>query len=50
MVPEYQREDIREVTEFFYRVLYHIGPSAVSIMALIHGAHPLPDSPPYVDG
>jgi toxin ParE1/3/4 len=50
MVPEYQREDIREVIEFSYRVLYHVGPSAVSIIALIHGAHPLPDSPPLTNG
>ncbi len=49
MVPEYQRDDIREVIEFSYRVLYHVGPSAISIIALIHGAHPLPDSPPLTD-
>ena len=46
MVPEYQREDIREVIEFSYRILYHLGASKISIIALIHGAHPLPDTPP----
>ena len=45
MVPEYQRDDIREVIEYSYRILYHIGKSEISIIALIHGANPLPDSP-----
>ena len=46
MVPEYQREDIREVIETSYRILYHVGDSAVSVVSLIHGANPLPKSPP----
>ena len=46
MVPEYQREDIREIIEYSYRILYHVGDSAVSIITLIHGAHPLPNTPP----
>jgi addiction module RelE/StbE family toxin len=50
MVPEYQRKDVREIIEYSYRVLYHVGPSSVSIIALIHAAHPLPDSPPFNDG
>ena len=50
MMPEYQREDVREIIEYSYRVLYHVGKSAVSIIALIHGAHPLPDTPPPIDG
>ena len=49
MVAEYQRQDIREIIEYSYRVLYHVGESAVTIIALIHGANPLPDFPP-VDG
>ena len=24
-VPEYQREDIREIIEYSYRILYHVG-------------------------
>ena len=46
MVPEYQRDDIREVIEYSYRILYHLGDSKISIIALIHGAKPLPDTPP----
>lgn len=46
MVPEYQREDVREIIEYSYRVLYYVGGSVVSIIALIHGAQPLPDTPP----
>ena len=48
MVPEYQREDVREIIEYSYRVLYHVGKSDASIIALIHGAHPLPDTPPPI--
>lgn len=50
MVPEYQRDDIREIIEYSHRILYHVGDSAVSIITLIHGAHPLPDKPPQNDG
>lgn len=44
MVPEYQRDDIREVIEYSYRMLYHIDNATVSIVAVIHGAHPLPEA------
>ena len=50
MVPEYQREDIREIIEYSFRILYHVGDSVISIITLIHGAHPLPDTPPKNDG
>ena len=46
MVPEYQRDEIREVIEYSYRILYHLGDNTISIIAVIHGANPLPDSPP----
>lgn len=49
MVPEYQREDIREVIEYSYRILYQVEDSTISIIALIHGANPLPEHPPVVD-
>ena len=45
MVPEYQREDIREIIEYSYRILYHVDDSVVSIITLIHGSHPLPETP-----
>jgi len=42
MVPEYKREDVREIIEYSYRIIYHIGESQVSILAVIHGASLLP--------
>lgn len=46
IVPEYQREDIREVIEYSYRMIYLIGEERAWILAVVHGAKPLPDSPP----
>ena len=46
MVPEYQRDDIREVIEYSYRMIYLVGDDVSWILAVIHGAKPLPDSPP----
>jgi plasmid stabilization system protein ParE len=46
MVPEYQREDIREVIEYSYRMIYLVGEEQAWILAVVHGAKPLPDSPP----
>jgi plasmid stabilization system protein ParE len=43
MVPEYQREDVREVLEYSYRIIYHVGESQISILAVIHGASTLPE-------
>jgi addiction module RelE/StbE family toxin len=38
-VPEFgNRDEIRELIVFNYRVVYRVGPSAVSIAAVIHGA------------
>jgi len=48
MVPEYQREDIREVIEYSYRLIYHVGDATISMLAVIHGANPLPDSVPKI--
>jgi hypothetical protein len=50
MVPEYQREDVREIIEYSYRILYQVGDSTISILTLIHGAHLLPSTPPRMDG
>jgi toxin ParE1/3/4 len=46
MVPEYQREDIREVIEYSYRMIYLVGESVTWVLAVVHGANPLPDTPP----
>lgn len=37
-VPEYQLEQIREVIEWPYRVIYYIRPDQIDIIAVIHGA------------
>ena len=46
MVPEYQREDIREAIEYSYRMFYLIDEPVTWILAVVHGAKPLPESPP----
>lgn len=50
MVPEYQNEEIREIIQYSYRILYSIEDSTIFILSLIHGARPLPDTPPSIDG
>ena len=42
MVPEYAVEDIREVIEKPYRLIYRIHPDRIEILAAIHGAQRLP--------
>jgi toxin ParE1/3/4 len=42
MVPEYAVEDIREVIEKPYRLIYRIYPDRIEILAAIHGAQRLP--------
>jgi toxin ParE1/3/4 len=44
-VPEYDRDDIREVLEYPYRVIYRVLPERVDILAVIHGARRLPETP-----
>lgn len=46
IVPEYEREDIREVITYSYRMIYLIDEPVTWILAIVHGAKPLPDSPP----
>ncbi|RMF89119.1 MAG: type II toxin-antitoxin system RelE/ParE family toxin [Nitrospinota bacterium] len=41
-VPEYEAEDIREVIEGSYRIIYRIKPDQIDILAVIHGAQLLP--------
>jgi toxin ParE1/3/4 len=50
VVPEYNRGEIREVIEYSYRLIYIIEDQAVQVVAVIHGAQPLPDSPTEVVG
>jgi toxin ParE1/3/4 len=37
-VPEYDIEQIREVIEGSYRIIYHIKPDQIDVLAVIHGA------------
>lgn len=37
-VPEYDIDQIREVIEGTYRIIYHIKPDQVDVVAVIHGA------------
>ncbi|MEW6358019.1 MAG: type II toxin-antitoxin system RelE/ParE family toxin [Planctomycetota bacterium] len=37
-VPEYDMDQIREVIEGPYRIIYHIKPDQIDILAVIHGS------------
>ena len=37
-VPEYEMEQIREVIEGSYRIIYHIKSDQVDVLAVIHGS------------
>jgi toxin ParE1/3/4 len=37
-VPEYDLDQIREVIEGSYRIIYHIKPGQIDVLAIIHGA------------
>lgn len=37
-VPEYELPQIREVIEFPYRIIYHIKPDRIDVIAVLHGA------------
>ncbi len=37
-VPEYDAEDIRELIEKPYRIIYRIKPNQIDVVAVIHGA------------
>jgi len=38
MVPEMQLEQIREVIESGYRIIYYVGQAQIDILAVLHGA------------
>lgn len=42
-VPEYEREDIREVFHHPYRIIYLLKDETIVILSVIHGARLLPD-------
>ena len=37
-VPEYDFDQVREVIEGPYRIIYHIGPEQVDVLAVLHGS------------
>jgi addiction module RelE/StbE family toxin len=41
-VPEYDDDDIRELIEKPYRIIYRINPNQIDVVAVIHGARLLP--------
>jgi addiction module RelE/StbE family toxin len=43
MVPEYQAEDIRELIEKPYRIIYRVKKDRIDVLAVIHGARLLPE-------
>jgi len=42
-VPEYEAEDIREIFEGDYRIIYRIKPRQLDVLAVIHGSRLLPE-------
>jgi addiction module RelE/StbE family toxin len=38
MVPEYELPQIREVIEGSYRIVYHVKPDQIDVVAVLHGA------------
>ena len=42
MVPEFEAEDIRELVEKPYRIIYRIKPEQIDVLAVIHAAQLLP--------
>lgn len=40
-VPEYQVEQVREVIEGSYRIIYHIKPEQIDVVAVVHGSRSL---------
>lgn len=42
IVPEYGRPQIREVLENQYRILYHIRPEQIEVVAVVHSRQHIP--------
>ncbi len=45
-VPEYGREDIREIFEYSYRIIHQTTKESVFILSVLHASNPLPQKPP----
>ncbi len=46
IVPEYGREDIREVFLHSFRLVYFVAPDEIQILTIVHGARILDFQPP----
>ncbi|MEH2207368.1 MAG: type II toxin-antitoxin system RelE/ParE family toxin [Nostoc sp.] len=44
IVPEFETEQIREVIEGSYRIIYYIKPEQIDVLAVIHGAQEITPS------
>ncbi len=42
IVPEFEVEQIREVIEGQYRIIYYIKPEQIDVLAVIHGGQKIP--------
>lgn len=42
-VPEYESDDVRELIETPYRIIYRIKSDQIDVLAVIHGARLFPD-------
>jgi len=42
VVPEYRREDVREVIERPYRIIYRIKDDQIAVLAVLHSAQQMP--------
>lgn len=42
MVPEYEQEDVREIIEAPYRIIYRILPERVDVLAVVHTSQEKP--------
>ncbi len=42
IVPEYSNPDVREVFHYSYRIIYRLIANRIDIVAIVHGAKPLP--------
>jgi plasmid stabilization system protein ParE len=43
-VPEYDNEDIREIIQKPYRIIYRVQANQIDVLAIIHGAQLLTDT------
>jgi len=46
IVPEYTRDDIREVIERPYRIIYRVKEDQIDVLAVVHGARRMPPEAP----